>query len=164
MSKRKQGGTNNTRPKRCPIVRMPIQYADYKKAQLYGRVEKALGNCQFNVMTFNDDMIVAAPRGTIKKQGRIKTNDIVLIESLSTNENGKYQIIFRYTPEQQRVLEKDGHLKKIEDPSKKEETVESLQNKMDDFSIEDDGFAFEGEEEARQEQMLVIDEDFIDLI
>jgi len=164
MPKRKQGGTNNTRPKRCPIVRMPIQYADSKMSQLYATVDKALGSCQFSVITFNGDTRLAAPRGTIQKQGRIKTNDVVLIEPLSSNENGKYQIVFCYKPEQKKILEKEGHLKKIEDPSKKEEIVDPILNKMDDFNIDDDGFAFEGEIEAREEQTLVIDEDFIDLI
>ena len=164
MPKRKQGGTNNTRPRQCNIVRMPMQYADSKYSQLYARVTKALGNTQFNVMTLNGDSRLASPGKSVKKTGAIRENDVVLIEPLSTNENGKYRIAFHYTPVQEKMLEKEGHLKKIEDPTKKEDSVETVTNLMDDFDIEDDGFAFEGEMEAREEQTLVIDEDFIDLI
>ena len=159
MSKRKQGGTNNTRPKKCSIIRKPMQYAE--GLQLYGRVEKELGCCRFHVITLNDDKVVALLQGTVKKQAKLLKDHIVLIESLEDN---IYRIVFHYTPEQQKTLVKEGRLKKIEDPTKKDEIVNSVVNKMDDFSIEDDGFYFEGEKEARAEQTLVIDEDFIDLI
>ena len=156
MPTHKQGGYNNSRPRRCPIRKMPIQYA--LKGQLYACVDKPLGSCQFSVITLNGDTRLAAPRGTIQKQGRIRTKDWVLIEPLSSNENGKYQIVFRYTPDQLKVLEKEGHLKKMDDPSQSNQTNEVV----DESDHEDDGFAFEGEEQAKEDQMLLINDLFID--
>ncbi len=131
---------------------MPMQYADSKYSQLYARVTKALEN---------GDTRLASPGKSVKKTGAIREHDIVLIEPLSTNENGKYRIAFHYTPVQEKMIVNEGHLKKIKDPSEKEESVETVTNLMDDFNIEDDGFAFEGEMEAREEQTLVINEDLI---
>jgi hypothetical protein len=129
-----------------------MQYADSKYSQLYARVTKALEN---------GDTRLASPGKSVKKTGAIREHDIVLIEPLSTNENGKYRIAFHYTPVQEKMIVNEGHLKKIKDPSEKEESVETVTNLMDDFNIEDDGFAFEGEMEAREEQTLVINEDLI---
>ena len=161
MPGRKQGGINNTRvnkSRRCPIMRMPIEYAI--KGQFYAMIKEPLGSCQFRVETLNGDVRLAAPRGTIAKQGRLKKDEWVLIEPLSTNENGKYQIIFKYTKEQHKCLEKEGFLNKIEDPSKKESEEED-NNPM--AAQEDDGFIFEGEEKG-EEDMLIINDLFIDKI
>ena len=156
MPGRKQGGINNTRvnkARKCPIMRMPIEYA--LDGQLYAIIKDALGSCQFRVETLNGDIKLAAPRGTIAKQGRLRKDEWVLIEPLTTNENGKYQIIFKYTKEQQKCLEKEGFLKKIEGPMKEVEPEE--------LPKEDDGFIFEGEERG-QEDMLIINDLFIDNI
>jgi initiation factor 1A len=160
MPARKQGGTNNTRPRRCPIKWMPIEYPDPKKGQLYAIVDKPLGSCQFSVIALNNDTKLAAPRGTIAKQGRIRKGDCVIIEPLSANEAGKYQIIFKYTPEQYKSLEKEGLLKKIEIPV--EETVVSAHIETFNVKKKDDGFCFAGEEEDEIRKMLNIDDGFID--
>jgi initiation factor 1A len=157
MPKRKQGGINNTRPKRCPIKWMPIEYADSKVGQLYAIVDKPLGSCQFSVITLNNDTKLAAPRGTIAKQGRIRKGDWVIIEPLSTKEAGKYQIIFKYTAEQYKCLEKEGLLKKIDIPVEEPQIIASTFNVVK----KDDGFCFAGEEEDIR-KMLNIDDDFID--
>jgi len=78
---------------------------------------------------------------------------------LTSNEDGKYQIVFKYTKEQQKCLEKEGFLKKIEDPSKKES--EDCDDDLD--TAKDDGFVFEGQEVIVEEELLV-NELFIDKI
>ena len=163
MPGRKQGGTNNTRPRRCPIKWMPIEYPDPKMGQLYAVVDKPLGSCQFSVIALNNDIKLAAPRGTIAKQGRIRKGDWVIIEPLSANEDGKYQIVFKYTNEQYKCLEKEGQLKKIDIPVA-EETIPAANVDISSFNVKrkDDGFCFAGEEEEEIRKMLNIDEDFID--
>lgn len=156
----KTGGYTKHRPRKCPIRKMPIEYA--ASSQLYGYIEQVLGNCQFKIMTLDGELKTASPRNTIKKQSFLRLKDWVLIEPLSTNENGKYQIIFKYTPEQYKILEKEGCLKKPEDPYKKSQTIEMNQNI--NMPIIDDGFTWEGEEEKKESTTLEINDDFIDLI
>lgn len=163
MPSRKQGGINNTRVhknvRKCPIIRMQLQYADKGKGELYACVKNALGSCNFNVETLNGDIRRADPLGTISKQGKIKTGDWVLIEPLSSNENGQYKIIFRYTTEQYKCLDKEGCLRKVDDLTKKEET--DVVNIDSGAAREDDGFMFEGEKRATDDgDMAIINEMF----
>jgi initiation factor 1A len=164
MPGRKQGGINNTRvnknTRKCPIIRMQIQYA--KLGQQYGFVKNALGSCNFNVETLNGDVRRSSPGGTLSKQGRIKAGDWVLIQPQSDNENGQYEIMFKYTNEQYKCLEKEGRLVKIEDPTKKKESTD--EPNPGDARI-DDGFAFEGEKLATDDgDMAIINEMFNDNI
>jgi len=61
MPGRKQGGINNTRvnknTRRCPIMRMPIEYAS--EGLLYAMIKEPLGSCQFRGETLNGDIILA---------------------------------------------------------------------------------------------------------
>lgn len=150
MSARKKEG-NNIR--RFAPKKLPIEYA--MEGQQYATVERVVGNCQFIVMTVGNESKCASLCGAVKRNGRVKANDFVLIEALGTNENGKYQIVFRYTPEQKKILEKEGHLVKTIDPT----AVKS-------DSIDDDGFEFEGESKAKElaSQMEQVNELFVDCI
>ncbi len=127
-----------------------IVYADSSIGQLYGTVDKALGNCHFNITTLNEETKVASLSGTLKKCGRVKKPDLVLIEPLTENEDGKYKIIFKYTPKQKSNLEKEGRLKVIKEEVKDEQ--------------ENNGIVFEGDEKENQDQVLEINEDFVDFI
>ncbi len=140
--------------KRYHRKQMAIQYADASNEQVYGRIEKALGNCSFYVNTIAGEQKVASLSGVMKKQGRVKPNDLVLIEPMSESTDRKYQIIFRYTDSQVRILEKEGHLKTVTE--NKEEEIESEE--------EEDGFEFEGESEAKNEVNLEVDQNFVDNI
>ena len=157
----KTGGYTKHRPRKCPIRKMPIEYAKYP--QLYGSIEQIMGNCQFKIMTLDGELKTASPRNTIKKQAYLKLKDWVLIEPLSSNEDGKYQIIFKYTTEQYKNLEKEGCLKKPEDPYKKSEKIEMIQN-INMTNNMDDDIVWEGEEEAKESNIFEITNDCIDLI
>ena len=55
-----------------------------------------------------DRQIEAARRALtrhIKRSGKVRIGDIVLLEPLTENLSGKYQIIFRYTTDQKKILE-----------------------------------------------------------
>jgi initiation factor 1A len=102
---KKSKGANNTR--RMAPKRLPIEYADNKYDQLYGVVDSVLGECHFNVLTINKDIKRCSLKGTIKRCGRMRVGDTVLIEPFNDSD---YRIIFRYTPDQRKTLEKEGHI------------------------------------------------------
>jgi initiation factor 1A len=110
MPKHKKGN-NNTR--RVAPKKLPIEYAKDNVAQEYGYISDVLGNCHFKINTIKNEIKTASLSGTIKRNGKIKTGDLVLIEPMTQNTDGKYQVIFKYTPDQKKVLEKEGHLSTI---------------------------------------------------
>ncbi len=148
-------GNNNTR-RRAPIKRN-IEYAKKEIGQEYGCISEAVGNCHFKINTNNNENKIASLCGSLKRGGKIRIGDLVLIEPLTDNSNGKYQIIFRYTPEQKKVLENEGHLVKIKIPD-----INEFNSNDDDE--DDDTFGFEGDEKDNQLEKTVeiINDNFID--
>lgn len=155
MPKHKKGN-NNTR--RMAPKKLPIEYADKDLAQEYGIIAEVLGNCHFKVNTINNEVKIASLCGSIKRNGKVRIGDIVLIEPLTENSNGKYQIIFKYTPDQKKILEQEGHLVKIVIPD-----FNNIDSDNDD-DTPDDAFAFENEEKEKQNEKTVevINDNFID--
>jgi initiation factor 1A len=142
MTKHKKGN-NNTR--RVAPKKMPIEYAENSIAQDYGYITEVLGNCHFKINTINNEDRIASLCGTIKRNGKVKTGDLVLIEPMTDNLNGKYQIIFKYTQEQKKVLENEGKLVKIVNPN--EETKENINSDEIDTAAAS-AFAFESASKA----------------
>ena len=138
----KKKKNNNTRNKMLKGI--DIVYADSNLSQEYGYVNKTFGNCHFKVTNIHGEERVASLCGVIKKKCRVCVDDLVLMEPLSECEEGKFQIIFRYTKDQKRILEKEGQLKKVE--------VES--------DHEDDLF----NQEKKQDETLDVNESFVDCI
>lgn len=134
---------NNTRNKRT----FDIIYADRDIGQEYGYIEKLFGNCHFKVISIENEEMVASLSGIMKKKCRVREKDLVLIEPMGSNEETKYQIIFRYTQDQKNILEKEGRLKKVE--TEKPE-------------VEDSMFMFESETGKYKDEMKEVDEWFID--
>jgi initiation factor 1A len=154
MPKHKKG-CNNTR--RGAPKRYPIEYANKDLGQEYGCISEALGNCHFKINTNNNETKIASLCGSIKRGGKIRIGDLVLLEPLTENSNGKYQIIFRYTPDQKKVLENEGHLVKIKIPD-----ISEFNSNDDDE--DDDTFGFAGDEKDNQLEKTVeiINDNFID--
>ena len=154
MPKHKKGN-NNTR--RLAPKKLPIEYAKTDIAQEYGHISDVLGNCHFKINTIKQEVKIASLSGTVKRNGKIKTGDFVLIEPLTDDTNAKYQVIFKYTPEQKKVLEKEGYLTQITNPQ---------EEKINDQPEET--FIFESEEKASREasvmqkEMEIINDLFID--
>ena len=136
---------NNTRNKKT----FDIVYADKDISQEYGYIEKLYGNCHFKVISIENEERVASLSGIIRKRCKVREQDLVLMEPMGDGENTKYQIIFRYTQDQKKILEKEGRLKKVETEKPK---------------VEDNMFMFEGEEEKLDNETKEVDEWFIDEI
>ena len=145
MPPKKKGGNN----RRFGPKTTTIEYADLSIGQHYAYVEKAYGNCQFEVTTINGDSRKSSLCGKLKRRGRICMKDLVLIEPISEDENGQHVIIFKYAPGQKSILQKEGYLKAVEE---KKETHPK------------DDFLFEGEEVKENETIIELDENFVDLI
>jgi len=137
----KKNKKNNTRSKK----NFDIIYADNDIGQEYGYIEKLFGNCHFKVISIENEERVASLSGIIKKRCKVHEWDLVLIEPVGNGENTKYQIIFRYTQDQKKILEKEGRLKKVEKEN-----------------VEDNMFMFEGEDEKATNETKDVDEWFID--
>ena len=142
---KKSKGANNTRAHKRGhgFKRMPLQYADLSLKQQYGTIIGVLGNCHFMVLTLGNEQRVSSLSGCAKRTGRVKLNEYVLMEPISEDENGKYHIIQRYTPEQVKQLDREGHIKVAIDPTAKE----FIEKKQEE---EDDGFMFANEEDERK--------------
>ncbi len=154
MPKHKKGN-NNTR--RMAPKKLPIEYADKALAQEYGIIAEVLGNCHFKVNTINNETKIASLCGSIKRNGKVRIGDTVLIEPLSDKTDGKYKIIFKYTPDQKKILEQEGHLVKIVIP--KFDDIES-----DSEDTNDNTFGFENDEKDKKNEKTieVINDNFID--
>lgn len=155
---KKHKGNNNTR--RTAAKKMPIEYADTNTFQEYGIITDVLGNCHFKITTIGGDTKIASLSGTIKRNGKIKINDLVLIEPLTENLSSKYQVIFKYTPDQKKVLENEGHLIKMINPDNKE-------NKQPEDPVEaakSASFVFESQakEKSMEKEMEIINDLFVD--
>ncbi len=137
MPRQKKGGINNTRIKKKWV---PIEYANSSNGELYGEIEEALGSCHFKVKVNNTITKVASLCGSVKKGGKVKTGDIVLIQPLS---DSKYQIIFKYLPDHRKTLEKEGLISASTKP------VETTTQQQEESSDEDN-FAF-GDPDAPQQ-------------
>jgi initiation factor 1A len=127
-----------------------FQYTDDSIGQLYGTINKALGNCHFNVTSIKTDEVKCGSlSGNMKKGSRIRSGDLVLIEPLTESDTGKYQIVYKYTSKERKILEKEGCLKSVKEKEKEEES-------------EDEAFCFEGQEEYDDNTAVELDSKFID--
>ena len=136
---------NHTRNKRT----FDITYANLDIGQEYGYVEKLFGNCHFKVISIENEERVASLSGIIKKRCKVRERDLVLMEPMGDGESTKYQIIFRYTQDQKKILEKEGRLKRVE-------------IKKQELEVDDNMFMFEGDEEKTNNESKEIDEWFVD--
>jgi initiation factor 1A len=157
---KKHKGNNNTR--RMAPKKLPIEYADKSVFQEYGYISDVLGNCHFKIKNIDGDERVGSLSGTVKRNGKIKIGDLVLIEPLTDNLNSKFQVIFKYTPEQKKILENEGLLIKIINPEN--ENKENINPDDANDNAMASAFAFESQaKEAQMEkEMEIINDLFVD--
>jgi initiation factor 1A len=157
---KKHKGNNNTR--RLAPKKMPIEYADKSVFQEYAFITEVLGNCHFKIKNIDGDDRIGSLSGTVKRNGKIKIGDLVLIEPLTDNLNSKFQVIFKYTPEQKKVLENEGLLIKIINPEN--ENKENINPDDLNANAMASAFAFESQaKEAQMEkEMEIINDLFVD--
>lgn len=140
----KKKKNNNTRNK----ISLDMVYADKSLNQEYGYVDKVFGNCHFRVKNILGEERLASLCGLIKRKCRVMKDDLVLLEPTCDDSDAKYQIIFKYSPEQKKLLEREGKLKRVD-------THESS-------AFDDDGFVFEDEVQVQQTNTMNVDEFFVD--
>lgn len=85
-----------------------------EEGQEYATVNKVLGNSRFEVACFDSTTRIAHVRGTMRKSVWINTGDLILI-SLRDYQDGKCDIIHKYSPEDQRRLKQKGELPDLGD-------------------------------------------------
>lgn len=126
MPKKKKGG----RKKKIMTGDRKLEYADENNGQVYGIVEKALGDRFFNVNCLDNQQRRCKAR---KKRIRIKIGDVVVV-SLRDFEKEKGDIIYKYELREIKTLQKEGFL-----PSSN-----NIGNSFDKNDSDDDiGFDFE---------------------
>jgi initiation factor 1A len=159
MPKHKKGN-NNTR--RMAPKKMPIEYADKSLFQEYAFIIEVLGNCHFKIKNIDGDDRIGSLCGTVKRNGKIKIGDLVLIEPLTDNLNSKFQVIFKYTPEQKKILENEGLLIKIVNPEN--ENKENINPDDANTIAMAAAFAFESKakESQMEKEMEIINDLFVD--
>jgi initiation factor 1A len=151
---RKNKGQRNNDHKPKGRVQLVFNDENLKPGQLYGTIENSLGSCHFEVKTICNQTKRASLSGKIKTCSRIRLGDFVLLEQLSENEQSKYQIIFKYTPAQKKMLERDGKLGVLID------TINRSSDMIDDTIPEqEDEFVFEDPSASIHENTLVRDKE-----
>jgi len=143
---------NNKRPKpHKNRKKIDLQYKDTSINQQYGYIKAAVGGCTFTVELLNKEEKLCSVKGVLKKRVKMRVGDLVLVEPLTDSENGRYMIMFKYTPEQKNILEKEGHLNVVDNEEKEKEDEEA-------YTFE------EGNTYKEIEAKVNLDTDFIDLI
>jgi len=102
--KKKLSALQNEAPTR---VRFP------KGKEYLGLVEKRLGGSRMNVRSAKGEDILARVPGRVKKYLWIREGDIVLLTPWELDE-GKADLIYKYKPNEVKVLEKKGMLSNFE--------------------------------------------------
>jgi initiation factor 1A len=157
---KKHKGNNNTR--RLAPKKMPIEYADKSLFQEYAFIIEVLGNCHFKIKNIDGDDRIGSLCGTVKRNGKIKIGDLVLIEPLTDNINSKFQVIFKYTPEQKKILENEGLLIKIINPEN--DNNENINQEDANANAMAAAFSFESHAKDAQmeKEMEIINDLFVD--
>eukprot|EP01104_Vermistella_antarctica_P006226 TRINITY_DN16948_c0_g1_i1.p2 TRINITY_DN16948_c0_g1~~TRINITY_DN16948_c0_g1_i1.p2 ORF type:complete len:147 (+),score=62.47 TRINITY_DN16948_c0_g1_i1:62-502(+) len=100
-SKRKGKNKNMDGAKRELIIK--------EEGQEYGQVVKILGNCRVEVFCFDGTTRLGHVRGKFRKKVWINRDDIILV-GLRDYQDGKSDIIHKYTADEARQLKNMGEL------------------------------------------------------
>ena len=148
MPKKKKGGYNNTRRKITKNTE--LKYRDPEIGQKYARVKQARGSCRFTVETIDGVLVHCSLAGRLRKKNcRINTEDLVLIEPLTEHDEGNHIIIFKYSKGQMKILSNEGQLAVV---------VEEVKEKQNN----DIAWEFEGDEKDNVIPVVKLDENMID--
>jgi translation initiation factor 1A len=110
-----------------------IIFAD-DDGQLYGIIEKALGNCRFTVKCVDGTSLTCRVRGSIKKRTRVRAGDVVIV-SIREFDDKNGDILYKYT---------DKHVLELKAADLIPSTVRV--NEVDFDDMEDDAIAFDFDE------------------
>jgi len=102
-----KGGKNRRRGKNDSDDKRELVFKD--ESQEYAQVVKMLGNGRLEAMCFDGEKRLAHIRGKLRKKVWINNGDIILL-SLREFEDGKADVIQKYTPDEARSLKQYGEL------------------------------------------------------
>lgn len=119
------------------------------ESQEYAQVLRMLGNGRLEAMCFDGEKRLAHIRGKMRKKVWINNGDIILL-SLREFEDGKADVIQKYTPDEARSLKQHGEL------------PEATKISEDAFG-EDEGDEIEFQEPSDEDEEQDDDEDLDDL-
>jgi translation initiation factor 1A len=102
-----KGGKNRRRGKNDGEEKREVQLKE--DGQEYAQIIKNCGGCYFDAHCFDNVQRQCHVRGKMKRKVWVNTSDFVLI-SLRDFEDGKADIILKYTTEEARKLKAMGHL------------------------------------------------------
>lgn len=142
-----KGGKNRRRGKNDGDDKRELVFKD--ESQEYAQVLRMLGNGRLEAMCFDGEKRLAHIRGKMRKKVWINNGDIILL-SLREFEDGKADVIQKYTPDEARSLKQHGEL------------PEATKVSEDAFG-EDEGDEIEFQEPSDEDEEQDDDEDLDDL-
>ena len=142
-----KGGKNRRRGKNDGDDKRELVFKD--ESQEYAQVLRMLGNGRLEAMCFDGEKRLAHIRGKMRKKVWINNSDIILL-SLREFEDGKADVIQKYTPDEARSLKQHGEL------------PEATKISEDAFG-EDEGDEIEFQEPSDEDEEQDDDEDLDDL-
>lgn len=142
-----KGGKNRRRGKNDGEDKRELVFKD--ESQEYAQVLRMLGNGRLEAMCFDGEKRLAHIRGKMRKKVWINNGDIILL-SLREFEDGKADVIQKYTPDEARSLKQHGEL------------PEATKISEDAFG-EDEGDEIEFQEPSDEDEEQDDDEDLDDL-
>jgi translation initiation factor 1A len=142
MPKNEKGGKNFKKGKRIVATVRQLVYKD--EGQDYGLVKKKMGDCRFMVVLQTDAReIICHVRGKMRKREWVNEHDIVLV-GLRDYEDGKADIIHKYSSDDANVLRKTGVLtmkgaEEKNDDDEEDEIADSIyfQDDAPDIDLDD---------------------------
>jgi len=129
-----KGGKNRRRGKNDNEEKRDLQFKE--DGQVYAQVLRMLGNGRLEAQCFDGVKRLAHIRGKLRKKVWISGGDILLL-GLRDFQDGKCDVILRYTPEEARTLKAYGE---VPDSTKINEAIVAEEDEM---SGEEGGFTFD---------------------
>lgn len=145
MPKNKIGGSGAKKAAAKNSQQAARQIPFKEELQDYGIVQNLLGNGRLKVLCLTDKVErLGTIRGNMYKKVWINKDDIILV-SLREYQDDKCDVIFKYNPDEVKVLKKNGQIPKDLETVKEEnedELVEfgmdsSSDRELDDINIDD---------------------------
>ena len=102
-----KGGKNRRRGRNDDEAKRELVFKD--ESQEYAQVVRMLGNGRLEALCFDGEKRLAHIRGKMRKKVWINNGDIILL-SLREFEDGKADVIQKYTPDEARSLKQHGEL------------------------------------------------------
>ena len=145
-----KGGKNRRRGRNDDEAKRELVFKD--ESQEYAQVVRMLGNGRLEALCFDGEKRLAHIRGKMRKKVWINNGDIILL-SLREFEDGKADVIQKYTPDEARSLKQHGEL------------PEATKISEDQFGEEGDEIEFQeaSDDDAEEGEAEDDDEDLDDL-